>query len=440
MFRKLISLLFFCVAACTPLTPMPTSTATFLSALAPPTPTFIISTNTLVPLTNLFGQWEIYKYARGSISILTPEEINNWMGQRVFISTNKIVFPLKSPPFHAEFNTECDPPFFLTSRENVQEYFIKNDYGINPVAIGITQDEITIISTGCSGTPYITIIQTNDDLVFLWHGVFFFLKKVESDAGIATSSVPVLCPSAASVNLNATPLGNELPLKLQNGLSIEEHLLSKAPDSDTRAFSTEDGSTQEAVLAKHAIEREKPLQPYDSFYHGWDVSAFQGGNKLAVSDSSEYNISSGEWDHFVQVNLDQKLIYTAAYHPAELTYSFRALWMDDQHWVLEVACETKPYPYAVGHIVMDGKSLNELYAYEESFGFQTMHGKFFYFFNRGGKIGISYNGQEIPLGYDNVLHYGCCSAGVLNPIMSENMVAFFAQRGGHWYYVEIGVF
>jgi hypothetical protein len=434
MLRKLIFLIVLYVATCAPLTRVP-ATASLQAASTIATPTY-----TSMPAADVFGQWEIYKYTLGYVSGLTPKEANDWIGQRAFISADGIVFPLKTALLHAEFNTQCDPPFFLTSSENAQEYFLKNDYRINPVAIGIMQNEITVISTGCSSTPYITIIQTNDNLVFQWDGVFFFLRKVETDLPTSLPPEPVLCSSDAALTLSSTSVVDETPIKLPSELSVEEHLLSKAPDSDTRAFSPADHSTQEAVLATHAAQRQTPLQPYDSFYHGGDIWAFQGGDKLTVSDSNEYDILNGRWDHFVQVNLNQSVIYTAAYQPAGMTSSYRALWADDQHWVLEVACEMKPYPYAVGHIVVDGQSLNNLYGYEESFGFQTMHSKFFYFFNRDGKIGVSYDGREIPLGYDHVLHYGCCSAGILNPIMAENMVAFFAQRGGQWYYVEIGVF
>ena len=64
----------------------------------------------------------------------------------------------------------------------------------------------------------------------------------------------------------------------------------------------------------------------------------------------------------------------------------------------------------------------------------------FYFFEKDGQIGISFDDEILMLGFEEILHYGCCSAGMLNPIQAQNMVAFFAQREGTWYYVEIGVF
>jgi hypothetical protein len=69
-----------------------------------------------------------------------------------------------------------------------------------------------------------------------------------------------------------------------------------------------------------------------------------------------------------------------------------------------------------------------------------MNDKPFYFFKKFGRLGISYDGREIPLGYAEIPRYGCCSAAALNPRSAENMVSFFAQRDGIWYYVEVGVF
>jgi len=64
----------------------------------------------------------------------------------------------------------------------------------------------------------------------------------------------------------------------------------------------------------------------------------------------------------------------------------------------------------------------------------------FYFFEKDGQVGISYNDEVFMLGYEKIPHYGCCSAGMLNPSRAQNLVSFFAQKDGAWYYVEIGVY
>jgi len=94
----------------------------------------------------------------------------------------------------------------------------------------------------------------------------------------------------------------------------------------------------------------------------------------------------------------------------------------------------------LGDIIVDGVSLNQQKGYLETFGFQLMNGKPFFFFKKSGHIGISYNGKEISLEYTQIPHYWCCSGAVFNPEIAENMVSFFAQRNETWYYVGIGVF
>jgi hypothetical protein len=93
-----------------------------------------------------------------------------------------------------------------------------------------------------------------------------------------------------------------------------------------------------------------------------------------------------------------------------------------------------------GEIFLNGKSLSNSNGYDQAFGFQLMKGKPFYFLQQNGKIGISFDGEQNRLDYDQIPHYQCCSAAELNPRIAPNVVSFFAQRQGKWYYVEIGVF
>jgi len=67
-------------------------------------------------------------------------------------------------------------------------------------------------------------------------------------------------------------------------------------------------------------------------------------------------------------------------------------------------------------------------------------GKPFYFYQENGQIHISYNDQDLPLIYDEVPHFGCCSSAVLNPVSAPNWVGFFGKRGKIWFYTEIGIY
>lgn len=124
----------------------------------------------------------------------------------------------------------------------------------------------------------------------------------------------------------------------------------------------------------------------------------------------------------------------------------RVLTTYDNHWVLEIAKYDKTASAetvdlsVIGEIFIDGQSLNQLFGYDDAFGFQTIHGRPFYFFRRSGKVNISYDGHEIQTNYDLVRHYLCCSAGELNPKIAQNIVGFFAWRNETQYYVEAGYF
>ena len=246
-----------------------------------------------------------------------------------------------------------------------------------------------------------------------------------------------------------------MPGALPPGMSVEEHALKNMPEVEPLTFAPIE-STQAEILNKHQDERDKRFPDW-SYSNQRLVS--RGDNKLTAIDNVTYAhytdkdqevsvaISSS-----VKVSRNGEVIYTIQVGTAstEAIPNLWGLWAYDNHWVLEVAHATDNiiFSYAngsdvFGEIIQDGISLNKQHGYQETFGFQLMRGKPFYFFKKQGWFGISYDHREIPLGYAQIPHYGCCSASALNPRSAESMVAFFARRGTvrpEWHYVEIGVF
>jgi hypothetical protein len=150
------------------------------------------------------------------------------------------------------------------------------------------------------------------------------------------------------------------------------------------------------------------------------------------------NYSSDGFQGWVSVTRNNAEIYRIDTGQASPITSLRGLWAYDDHWILETAY-VSPDSFG-GRLSRDGQLLNDSQRYDEAFDFQLMHGRPFYFFKRDGKIGFSYDGEDVAAAYDEIPHYGCCSASELNPRSAQNMVAFFARRDRAWYYVEIGVF
>lgn len=111
-------------------------------------------------------------------------------------------------------------------------------------------------------------------------------------------------------------------------------------------------------------------------------------------------------------------------------------WMNRQrffawngHWILE----------ADDTVVVDGEILNQKFGFGEVFSWGLVNDKPTYFFRKGSRIGLSYDGQILPINYQNVAHNLCCSPAQNNPSMGNNVIHFFGQRDGAWYYVEIKI-
>jgi hypothetical protein len=95
------------------------------------------------------------------------------------------------------------------------------------------------------------------------------------------------------------------------------------------------------------------------------------------------------------------------------------------HWILE----------ANSSVIQDGEILNQKLGSQEIFKWGLVKGKPIYFFRKGSRIGLSYDGKNFPTNYKNVAHDLCCGPGQNNPSMGNDVVHFFGERNGLWYYV-----
>ena len=136
-------------------------------------------------------------------------------------------------------------------------------------------------------------------------------------------------------------------------------------------------------------------------------------------------------------------IYTISVGTASPLTNLRELWTYNDHWVIEIVRVNIEQDgnqstfETIGQIIQDGELLNDRYGYDESYEYQFLDGRPFFLFRRGTRIDANYNGVEVPLGYNQVIHYGCCSESTLNLVKYEDHLDFFARKGEGWYYVEI---
>jgi len=242
-------------------------------------------------------------------------------------------------------------------------------------------------------------------------------------------------------------LSTERHVTLTSGLRIDEYALQDSPDLEPLTFVPLQGSQQE-ILSQHEEERSLTFLNNSFFADGhYSMSVDFGGHGLVAREVITSNDNKPA--HLtIEVMQGDNVIYSIPTGDVSPLVPLQGLWTLDGHWIVEVATVSQTYDerhnenvfQALGHIIKDSEDLNQSNAYLETFGFQLLNGKPFYFFSRDGEIGFSYDTQETRLGYTSVPHYGCCSAAELNPLPAKKMVSFFARKNGGWYYVEIGAF
>jgi hypothetical protein len=159
-----------------------------------------------------------------------------------------------------------------------------------------------------------------------------------------------------------------------------------------------------------------------------------GGTELVATEV----IPVGDPENtFISVTRNKTEIYRITGHRPDIT-ALHGFWTYDNHWVLESGFIKNHEAPIIGELVEDGVLLNDKNGYQEAFGFQTIHGRPFYFFKKDDVVNAWYDGQEIQLGFEAIPHYGCCNLVDLSPVVRKDWVAFFGIRDGMWYFVQIG--
>jgi hypothetical protein len=159
----------------------------------------------------------------------------------------------------------------------------------------------------------------------------------------------------------------------------------------------------------------------------WDNSLHAGTTPVFVGDQ----LTWAQWQEGTQnfvIEQDGKPIFSYVIADVGVDNPVKSLHAWDGHWVLEVK----------GLLLVDGKVINLEKGYSEVFNWQIVAGEPFYFFEKEGKTGISYAGSDLPIQYDEVIHYRCCEPAAFNIGSNANMVWFYARSGGWWRYVELG--
>jgi hypothetical protein len=268
-------------------------------------------------------------------------------------------------------------------------------------------------------------------LSFLLYGCTGNTTPEPTLAPITTTQVTNPTEATAPITVKtSTPLTT--PISNENGLTLEENEVFGIIDLDSLTFKPVHGS-QEAILERHAAEKG------DLYSFGIEIVIDSGGHQYTARYDDGANGGL-----VVNLSRDGEIIFQSDAGDVSPIGPLWGLWVEDGRWVLEIAYVTNTtegnavYSDAVGQVYRDGVSLNEEYGYDEIFGYQLLAGKPFFFYLLDGRIHLSYDGETLPIWYDEVHHYQCCSGGMLNPRMGSNWVGFWGIREGVTYYTEIG--
>lgn len=123
-------------------------------------------------------------------------------------------------------------------------------------------------------------------------------------------------------------------------------------------------------------------------------------------------------------NSQQRVLFDfSTYFGTNIPFKFFQSW--ENHWIVGIG----------NFIIQDEEILNEKYGYEEAFDWQRINDKPLYFFRKGKRVGISYDGEILPLYYHDIIHGYCCGLMWNNPVRWGNHLHFYGRRDGVWYFV-----
>ncbi len=242
-----------------------------------------------------------------------------------------------------------------------------------------------------------------------------------------------------------------LSISMPDGITIHEYMLEEDSPLDWNSFEPV-GTTRAEVLAPHDAGRGEPLMPsmmsLDQQPENWPNEMLHGPVPFrgAALTAAEYRRYDGTFHRVLgKVLLGETVLLEVPEEHAALDRMFRALDATETDWYVEVGHQVVldfglgPNFCLLGDVVQNGESLSERYGYREAYGFQLLSGKPFYFINWDGHLGFSFDGRVSWLGFDEIPRYAEEYGGAVSPTQQwENAAAFFARRGDHWYYVEIG--
>jgi hypothetical protein len=196
------------------------------------------------------------------------------------------------------------------------------------------------------------------------------------------------------------------------------------------AYQDEQGNGDFALVVENAqgdwLVRKENIEVWDMMLHRYTRPVFAGSRLITVE--RDLSASLGMTDRVIVKQDGQPIFtYSLASSPVEEVVKTLGEW--NGSWVLEVN----------GTLIVDGAIYNlKDFQTDELFNWMMLDGKPFFFFRRNGKTSAWYDGKELPVQYDEIIHGRCCEPAAFNVITSPEALWFYASRDGIWYIAELG--
>jgi hypothetical protein len=172
--------------------------------------------------------------------------------------------------------------------------------------------------------------------------------------------------------------------------------------------------------------RKSGISPYDCDQHYWTNPVFIGDRLVTL----EKDYADGGRRALVRVDGEPVFSYASALPDSEIPMAGQlAEWQGK--WLF-IANNT---------LIVDGEIINPQLGYGEIFDWQLYHGKPVFFFERGGRYGLSYDAVELPATWEYIFHIGCCGYQI-GPFQygfgtDNRMLVFTAWEDGVYKTIEV---
>ncbi len=208
------------------------------------------------------------------------------------------------------------------------------------------------------------------------------------------------------------------------GLTITEYPIADAACHPYNHF-----DSFQSMLPTQAQHADKEWYQQDQEYRALNLNQVQVGDKTVRWELDNTRTSNAGAPQELYVLQNEQVIFTLELLTMQPGGGpVRDLWAWDGHWVLE----------AENVLVIDGEIQNPLLKYDEIFNWHIVAKRPFYFFRQKDTFGMAYDGQTLPLHYDQIIHgFLCCDPARYSIWTAPIGARFYAQRDGVWWFVEV---